>query len=97
MLKLFLIALIIYIVVTQFRNQKSFKKPVQEFNIDPYQILGISSSSTEDEIRTAFKEQTKKNHPDLVTHMAPDFQKLAEEKLKTINWAYQEIRKTKGF
>jgi len=38
-----------------------------------------------------------KYHPDKVANLGPEFQKLAEEKFKSINDAYQTIRKERGF
>ena len=90
--------MILYLIFAQQKkpairnNQPQYQTPE-----NPFEILGVSPTATEDEIRLAFKELTKKNHPDLVTHMASDFQKLAEEKLKKINWAYSEIRKIRKF
>jgi curved DNA-binding protein CbpA len=31
---------------------------------DPYAILGVSSSATDDELRTAYRQQVKRHHPD---------------------------------
>ena len=31
---------------------------------DPYAILGVSSSATDDEIRSAYRQQVKRHHPD---------------------------------
>ena len=61
--------------------------------IDPYAVLGIKRNASTDEIKQIYRELSKKNHPDLVAHMSEDFQKLAEEKLKTINAAYDQLKK----
>ncbi|MBK8049301.1 MAG: DnaJ domain-containing protein [Anaerolineales bacterium] len=34
----------------------------------------------------------KQYHPDRVTHLGPEFQSLAEEKMKEINAAYQALK-----
>ena len=53
---------------------------------DPYDILGISRYSTEEDIKKAYRELAKKYHPDNFTD--DSMKKLAEEKMKEINEAY---------
>lgn len=62
---------------------------------DPYQILGISPSATLAEISKAYLQQIKKNHPDRVGGMAPEFIRLAEERTKRINQAYETLKQLK--
>jgi len=57
---------------------------------DPYVTLGVSSNATLDEIKTAYRELAKKYHPDNFASN-PDMQKFANEKMKEINEAYDEI------
>jgi DnaJ like chaperone protein len=54
-------------------------------------------TATEEEIRKAKKDMLKKCHPDKVAHLHPDFQRLAHEKTKEINEAWDIISKEKGF
>ncbi|MEE8335759.1 MAG: TerB family tellurite resistance protein [Candidatus Neomarinimicrobiota bacterium] len=62
-----------------------------------YEILEIKTSSTNTEIKKAYRKMANKYHPDKVSHLGLDFQKLAEEKFKSVNSAYQKIKKEKGF
>ncbi len=57
-------------------------------NQDPYRVLNVSPTATEDEIKAAYRKLAKQYHPD-VNGGSPQ----AEEKMKEINQAYQEILK----
>ena len=52
-----------------------------------FQILGLSSGATNDQIRQAHRDLVKVWHPDRFAHDVR-LQKQAEEKLKAINEAY---------
>ena len=61
-----------------------------------YKILEINSSATHDEVKKAYRKMAVKYHPDKVQHLGDDFQKMAEEKFKTLNEAYQQIKQERG-
>jgi molecular chaperone DnaJ len=58
---------------------------------DPYQVLGVSPSASDEEIKTAYRELAKKYHPD--NYADSPIADLAGEKMKEINEAYDEISK----
>lgn len=58
---------------------------------NPYDILGVSQTATQEEIKRAYKELAMKYHPDKYSdHPLGD---LAEEKMKEINEAYRVLSK----
>ena len=61
-----------------------------------YKILEINPSATHDEVKKAYRKMAVKYHPDKVQHLGDDFQQMAEEKFKTLNEAYQQIKKERG-
>lgn len=54
--------------------------------MDPYEILGVSKTSTDDEIKKAYRKLAKKYHPDLNPN-----NKEAEQEFKKISSAYKLI------
>jgi len=64
---------------------------------DPYKVLGVDPSASDEEIKKAYRELARKYHPDRFTSN-PDMAELANEKMKEINTAYDDIcaRRSKG-
>ena len=63
---------------------------------DPYKILEIDSSATDDEVRKAYRKMAVKFHPDKVESLGEDVKKAAEEKFKSVQSAYEQIKKERG-
>ena len=61
-----------------------------------YEILSASQSQTNEEIKSAYRKMATKYHPDKVSHLGEDFAKFAEEKFKSVNDAYQQIKKERN-
>ncbi len=60
---------------------------------DPYQVLGISRTATDEEIKKAYRSLSRKYHPD--ANMNNPNQAQAEEMFKNIQQAYEQIMKEK--
>ena len=61
-------------------------------SLNPYEILGIESDSSQDDIKRAYRQLAGKYHPDKVEHLGDEFKVLAEKRFKKIQQAYQELR-----
>ena len=57
---------------------------------DPYKILGVPPTATDDEVKKAYRELARKYHPD--KYAGTDLADLASEKMKEVNAAYEEIQ-----
>ena len=53
---------------------------------DPYKVLGVPTTATDDEVKAAYRRLAKKYHPD-----ANPGDKVAEQRMKEINAAYDQI------
>lgn len=56
---------------------------------DPYKVLGISPNATDDEVKKAYKELSRKYHPD--SYVNNPLADLAEDKFKEVQEAYTQI------
>jgi curved DNA-binding protein CbpA len=56
---------------------------------DPYKVLGVSPTATDDEVKQAYRTLVKKYHPD--KYAGSPLQDVASEKMKEVNAAYDEI------
>lgn len=58
---------------------------------DPYSVLGVAPSASDDEVKRAYRELARKYHPD--NYQNNPLADLAEEKMKEVNEAYDAINK----
>jgi DnaJ like chaperone protein len=61
-----------------------------------YKILEIDLSSSNEEVKKAYRRMAMKYHPDKVSHLGDDFRKTADEKFKKVNEAYEKIKKERN-
>ena len=65
---------------------------------DPYEVLGVDSGATTEEIRRAYRRAVRESHPDrLMSQGLPEeAMKMAEKRMADLNTAWEEIRQTRG-
>ena len=65
---------------------------------DPYTILGTNRMASNEEIKAAWRKLVRDTHPDklMAQGLPPEFVELANEKLATINAAYDKVAKERG-
>mgnify|MGYP000867232658 CR=1 FL=1 len=61
---------------------------------NPYEVLGVPRTATDQEVKTAYRELARKYHPD--NYQNNPLADLAKEKMTEINTAYDEIVKERG-
>ena len=61
-----------------------------------FRVLEISPNASNDEIKKAYRKMANKYHPDKVSHLGKEMQKMAEEKFKAVNDAYQRLKKDRN-
>ena len=61
---------------------------------DPYSVLGVSPSASDEEVKRAYRDLARKYHPD--NYQDNPLADLAQEKMKAINEAYDAITKARA-
>jgi DnaJ like chaperone protein len=62
-----------------------------------WDVLGVPPQASVEEIKAAYRSLSLQNHPDKVANLGPEFTRVAEEKFKAIQAAYEEVRRIRGF
>jgi molecular chaperone DnaJ len=62
--------------------------------MNPYEVLGLKPGATQEEIKSAYRKLIKQYHPDQYGNNP--LRDLAEEKMREINAAYDQLTKNSG-
>jgi DnaJ like chaperone protein len=61
-----------------------------------YKILEIDQSSSNEEVKKAYRRMAMKYHPDKVGHLGDEIRKSANEKFTRVNEAYEKIKRERN-
>lgn len=78
---------------------QSLKAPYVR-NIDQnwaYKTLEIDPAASVDDVKKAYRRMAMKYHPDKVANLGDDIKKSATEKFRSVNEAYEQLKKQRGF
>ena len=66
---------------------------------DPFTVLGVDRNDSKATIRRAYKKLMSQHHPDklIAKGLPPEMVKVAEEKAKKIQVAWEEVKQIRGF
>ena len=84
------------IVESDYASIKAMFVREESVSNNAYTILGVDASATDEEVKKAYREMAKKNHPDLVSNLGEEVHQAAEKKFQEINEAYETIKKQRG-
>ena len=73
------------------RTSRSGLSPAEA---EAFAILGLEPGAGLAEIKKAYRRMVVQYHPDKVAHLGQEFQRVAEEKMKEINVAYEILRQS---
>jgi DnaJ like chaperone protein len=62
-----------------------------------YEVLELSPSCTDDEIKKAYRRMAMKYHPDKVNSLGEEVKQSATEKFRKVKDAYDCLKKERGF
>jgi len=62
-----------------------------------FEILGVPKTASESEVKDAYRELSKKWHPDTYPTDDPRVKEMASEKFDTIKKAYEQIKQLRGW
>lgn len=80
-------------------SEKDYKSIEAMFVADTdaaYKILEVEPTTTDEDLKKAYRKMAIKYHPDKVHYLGEDIQKAAHEKFQKVNEAWEIIKKQRG-
>ena len=59
----------------------------------PHEVLGVDRGASAEEISSAYRKLVQQYHPDRVADLGPELREVAEQRMKEINAAYEELKR----
>lgn len=59
---------------------------------DPYEVLQVRHTASDNEITGAYRKLVQMYHPDKVEGLAPEYREIADKRMKAINAAYEQVK-----
>lgn len=79
------------------RDYQSIKAMFYNKRENAYKILEIDKNASNADIKKAYRKMAKKYHPDRVIHLGEEHRNGAEEKFRSVQAAYEQLQKERGF
>lgn len=73
------------------RASGSFEAGSSRGEFDPLDVLNLRPGASPARVKSAYREMLAKYHPDKVSHLGEEFQKMAHEKALDIQKAYEAL------
>ena len=79
-------------LVRQFEAMHSV--PAQQIDFDPYEVLGLTSSASNDDVRKSYRKLVRESHPDVAqgNGLPEELVAAYAERMKKVNAAYKIIK-----
>ena len=80
-------------------NERQFRRLLSVYGgepeTDPYSVLGLDRSASDDEIKAAYRKLIREHHPDrlIAQGMPEEFVRQANEQMAAVNVAYDRINR----
>ena len=74
----------------------SIRAMFKKDTLSAYEILEITESATDQEVKAAYRKMAIKYHPDKLNSLGSDIQKAAQEKFIKVQEAYEIIKKQRN-
>ncbi len=83
----------------QQQNNRQQRASNRSAPFNPYQVLGVTQEDNKATIRRAYKKLMSQHHPDKLVSkgLPPEMMKVAEEKAKQVQLAWEKVKELKGW